>query len=110
MYNYLFTWDTPVFNGTPMGYHTAEIAFVFNNIQRMAQATGGGDEAQALADKMARAWTNFAKAGNPNGEGLPQWDAYTRENGNVMIFDNQVEVKQHHDAKLQRLLAPSMKF
>lgn len=76
MYNYLFTWDTPVFNGTPMSYYTAE----------------------------------FAKAGNPNGEGLPQWDAYTRENGNVMIFDNQVEVKQHHDAKLQRLLAPSMKF
>ncbi len=88
VYNYLFTWDTPVFNGTPMSYHTAEIAFVFNNIQKMAQATGGGDEAQALADKMARAWTNFAKAGNPNGEGLPQWDAYTRENGNVMIFDN----------------------
>ncbi|KOE63601.1 carboxylesterase/lipase family protein [Aggregatibacter actinomycetemcomitans] len=110
VYNYLFTWDTPVFNGTPMSYHTAEIAFVFNNIQKMAQATGGGDEAQALADKMARAWTNFAKAGNPNGEGLPQWDAYTRENGNVMIFDNKVEAKQHHDAKLQRLLAPSMKF
>nr|WP_269140018.1 carboxylesterase family protein [Aggregatibacter actinomycetemcomitans] len=110
VYNYLFTWDTLVFNGTPMSYHTAEIAFVFNNIQKMAQATGGGDEAQALADKMARAWTNFAKAGNPNGEGLPQWDAYTRENGNVMIFDNKVEAKQHHDAKLQRLLAPSMKF
>lgn len=110
VYNYLFTWDTPVFNGTPMSYHTAEIAFVFNNIQRMAQATGGGEEAQALADKMSRAWTNFAKTGNPNAEGLPQWNAYTRENGNVMIFDNKIETKQHHDAKLQRLLAPSMKF
>ncbi|MBN6081038.1 carboxylesterase/lipase family protein [Aggregatibacter actinomycetemcomitans] len=110
VYNYLFTWDTPVFNGIPMSYHTAEIAFVFNNIQRMAQATGGGEEAQVLADKMSRAWTNFAKTGNPNAEGLPQWDAYTRENGNVMIFDNKPEVKQHHDAKLQRLLAPGMKF
>ncbi len=110
VYQYLFTWDTPVFNGVPMSYHTAEIAFVFNNIERMAQATGGGKEAQALADKMSRAWTNFAKTGNPNADGLPQWDAYTRENGNVMIFDNQPEVKQHHDEKLQHLLAPNYNF
>ncbi len=110
VYQYLFTWDTPVFNSVPMSYHTAEIAFVFNNIERMAQATGGGKDAQVLADKMSRAWTNFAKTGNPNAEGLPQWDAYTRENGKVMIFDNQPEVKQHHDEKLQRLLAPNYKF
>lgn len=110
VYQYLFTWDTPVFNSVPMSYHTAEIAFVFNNIERMAQATGGGKEAQALADKMSRAWTNFAKTGNPNADGLPQWDAYTRENGKTMIFDNQPEVKSNHDEKLQRLLAPNYKF
>lgn len=110
VYNYIFSWDTPVFNSVPMSYHTSEIAFVFNNIERMAQATGGGKDAQALADKMSRAWTNFAKTGNPNAEGLPQWDAYTRENGKVMIFDNQPEVKQHHDEKLQRLLAPNYNF
>ncbi|WP_159991955.1 carboxylesterase/lipase family protein [Pelistega ratti] len=110
VYQYLFTWDTPVFNGVPMSYHTSEIAFVFNNTERMAQATGGGKEAKALAEKMSRAWTNFAKTGNPNAEGLPQWDAYTRENGKVMIFDNQPEVKSHHDEKLQHLLAPNYQF
>ena len=110
VYNYIFSWDTPVFNSVPMSYHTSEIAFVFNNIERMAQATGGGKDAQALADKMSRAWINFAKTGNPNAEGLPQWDAYTRENGKVMIFDNQPEVKPHHDEKLQRLLAPNYNF
>ncbi|MDG2954773.1 carboxylesterase family protein [Bisgaard Taxon 10/6] len=110
VYQYLFTWDTPVFNSVPMSYHTAEIAFVFNNIERMAQATGGGKDAQALADKMSRAWTNFAKTGNPNAEGLPQWDAYTRENGKVMIFNNESEVKANHDEKLQRLLAPNYNF
>lgn len=41
VYNYIFSWDTPVFNGVPMSYHTAEIAFVFNNIDKMEQATGG---------------------------------------------------------------------
>ena len=47
---------------------------------------------------------------NPNGEGLPQWDAYTPENGKTMIFDNQPEVKAHHDEKLQRLLARNLNF
>ncbi|KAA6210099.1 carboxylesterase/lipase family protein [Avibacterium paragallinarum] len=110
VYQYLFTWDTPVFNSVPMSYHTAEIAFVFNNIDRMKQATGGGAAAHALAAKMSRAWTNFAKTGNPNATGLPQWQPYTRENGNVMIFDNQPEVKQHHDKALMHLLAPNMKY
>lgn len=27
VYQYLFTWDTPVFNSVPMSYHTAEISF-----------------------------------------------------------------------------------
>lgn len=110
VYNYIFSWDTPVFNGVPMSYHTAEIAFVFNNIDKMEQATGGGKAARELAKKMSAAWTNFAKTGNPNGNDLPQWNAYTRENGNTMIFDNKIETKQHHDTKLQRLLAPNMKF
>jgi carboxylesterase type B len=51
VYNYIFSWDTPVFNGVPMSYHTAEIAFVFNNIDKMEQATGGGKEARELAKK-----------------------------------------------------------
>lgn len=59
---------------------------------------------------MSTAWTNFAKTGNPNGNDLPQWNAYTRENGNTMIFDNKIETKQHHDTKLQHLLSPGMKF
>ena len=29
-------------------------------------------------------WTNFAKYGHPNGEGVPEWPAFTRENPMVM--------------------------
>ncbi|ABR75439.1 carboxylesterase/lipase family protein [Actinobacillus succinogenes] len=110
VYNYLFSWDTPVFNGIPMSYHIAEIAFVFNNIDKMQQATGGGEQAQKLANTMSTAWANFAKTGNPNGKGLPQWDAYNRENGATMIFDNEVKQVQHHDEALLKLLAPNVKF
>ena len=65
-----------------------EIPFVFNNISRCEEMTGGGKVAYALADKMSSAWINFAKTGNPNAKGLPEWPAYTPQNGATMIFDN----------------------
>lgn len=110
VYNYLFTWDTPVMDGIPMSYHTSEIAFVFNNIDKAQKATGGTTQAYALADKMSRAWGNFAKTGNPNAQGLPKWTDYTPENGVTMIFDNQSEVRQHHDRALMKLLKPQAEF
>ena len=30
---------------------------------------------------------NFAKTGDPNGPGLPQWPAFTDQNQLVMVFD-----------------------
>lgn len=110
VYNYLFAWDTPVMDGIPMSFHTAEIAFVMNNIDKAQKATGGTKQAYALADKMSRAWGNFAKTGNPNAQGLPKWTAYTPKNGATMIFDNQSELRQHHDRALMQLLKPQAEF
>lgn len=62
--------------------------------------TGGGAEAQALAEKMSSAWLNFARTGNPNAEGLPQWEPFTAEGGATMFFNNTCEVKNNHDKEL----------
>ena len=104
VYTYVFSWETPVLGGFALAYHCAELPFVFNNIALSETSTGAGAEAFALAEKMSRAWVNFARTGDPNGEGLPKWDAFTPENGTAMIFDNECVAASHHDRELQALL------
>lgn len=100
VYMYMFAWESPVLDGMFRSTHCMEIPFAFNNAMVHASMTGGGAEAQALAEKMSGAWLNFARTGNPNAEGLPQWDAYTEEGGATMFFNNRCEVKHHHDKEL----------
>ncbi len=100
VYMYLFTWQSPVLDGKYKALHCMEIPFVFDNIQRSNQMTGGGADAQALADNVSQAWINFSRTGDPNAEGLPKWEPYTAENGTTMMLNTQSEVRQHPDQAL----------
>jgi len=40
-----------------------------------------------ISEAMATYWTNFAKYGNPNGEGVPEWPAFSDANPVVMYFN-----------------------
>jgi len=103
VYLYLFTWNSPVNDGIYKSMHCMELPFVFDNISRCEEMTGGGREAQALADKMSRAWIAFARTGNPNHKGLPNWPQYTAENGATMLFDNVSQVKNHPDREVLQI-------
>jgi para-nitrobenzyl esterase len=100
VYMYLFTWQSPVLDTAYKACHCMELPFMFNNIQRCEEMTGGGKQAYELADKMSEAWIHFAKTGNPQTSALPVWTAYNSENGATMIFDNVCQVKYHHDREL----------
>ena len=43
--------------------------------------------------------TKFAKNGNPNGEGLPTWNLYSKEKNNLIELGN--EVKEIQDPYLK---------
>lgn len=98
VYAYVFTWETPVMGGYAMAYHCSELPFVFNNIALSEMITGGGERAQKLADVMSKAWTDFARTGNPG------WEAYTPDKGAVMLFDDEPVLTYGHDRELMRLL------
>ncbi len=49
--------------------------------------TGGGAETDALAETMSKALLNFARTGNPNGAGVPDWPKYDLPGRVTMQWD-----------------------
>lgn len=90
-YVYHWEWITPVEGGRLGAPHTIEIPFVFDNLDVPTAdiITGRGEDRFAMADRASRAWTAFARTGNPNISGLPQWEPYSAERRAVMIFNNE---------------------
>jgi para-nitrobenzyl esterase len=70
--------------------HTSEVSYVFDNT--------GGDSSQfeeidrTVSGVMSDAWVRFAKTGNPNGAGLPQWPAYRSPDYRLLDFGDVVTV------------------
>ena len=66
-YNYLFTWESPAFDGVLGSCHALEIPFVFGTLKNEAvqSFSGGGEDAFALSGAIRQAWTSFAYTGVP---------------------------------------------
>ena len=104
VYNYLFAWEYPI-NGGITSFHCSELAFCFHalSVPQIKTATGGGAVAMALQDKVAQAWVNFAKTGNPSQPGL-EWKPYTKTDPQAMVFDTVSQSVSLRDDKLVSLL------
>lgn len=105
VYNYLFTWESPVLDGRFRSAHCLELPFVFNNVEKCREMTGLTKEAFQLGDRMSQAWINFARSGNPQYNRLPAWEAYLPANGNTLLLNATPQLVQHHDKKLLELAA-----
>lgn len=104
VYQYYFTWRSPVREGKLRSFHTVEIPFVFDNVDAAKSMTGSGKDRYELATRMSSAWVAFARTGDPNHAGLPKWAPYDNKRRATMIFNNECKVVDDPHGAEQRLL------
>jgi len=102
VYQYYFTWQSPMLEDAG-AWHTAELAFCFDNTKRCEQGTGNTPEAQTLAMKMATAWGNFARTGNPSQPGLT-WTPTDPTRCQTMVFDNHCRMVDDPEGEVRKIL------
>ena len=102
VFTYFFTWQSPMLEDAG-AWHTAELAFCFDNTKRCEQGTGNTPEAQKLAKTMAAAWANFARTGNPSHHGLT-WKPFEPERCPTMVFDNKCRMADDPEGEVRKIL------
>ncbi|MFY9153578.1 MAG: carboxylesterase family protein [Prolixibacteraceae bacterium] len=74
--------DSPRFGyGSP---HGQDVGYVFMNLDPSNPQTTKSD--LEISEAMGTYWTNFARYGDPNGQGVPHWPAFSDANPQVMYF------------------------
>jgi para-nitrobenzyl esterase len=95
---YFFAQNPPAPAGQPPfpAAHAAEVPYVFNNVGALPLFPDRSDPKLAamsapdlaVADRMSSYWTNFARSGDPNAEGLPLWQPHeARASDRAIILD-----------------------
>lgn len=106
VYKYYFTWQSPVRDGKLKSYHCIDIPFAFNNVEVSASMTGAGNDRYALADEISGAFAQFARTGDPNHSGIPQWSAFDARQRQTMVFDSNTRPESDpHGAERMALTA-----
>ncbi len=93
------------FNGIPS--HGTDMWYVFDFPERVrrygSQWPWDAYRDIAMIDDIQNYWVNFARTGNPNGAGLPQWPEFSRAAG-VMELGKTAKAEAWPDAAEHRLM------
>jgi len=83
VYRYFFELGSPgdAHHAVALGaFHSDDIEYVFGTLDSRAGAVWRAED-RKLSDEIGRYWTNFARSGDPNGDGVSKWPTYNAEGG-----------------------------
>ncbi|HMH11963.1 MAG TPA: carboxylesterase family protein [Edaphobacter sp.] len=109
-YAYVYAWRTPALDDRPGTFHAAEISFTFDNAELCDHYSAGDSGAFVLSRQMGRAWTSFARTGNPNHSGMPHWPSYTADTRATMYFDTPCAVRNDPEGNGLRIITNSSRL
>jgi para-nitrobenzyl esterase len=101
---YNFAWKSPVDGGKWGAPHTMDIPFAFDNTRIAAPMTGGGSDAQKVADQMSNTFIAFARTGDPNNKSIPHWPRFNLEHRATMIWDMPSRVEDDPRGEERKLM------
>lgn len=105
-YSYLFDQDLPV-NGGTVPWHCADVPYVFHNTG-MVPSTQEEGVTEKLEAQIFDSVIAFARTGNPNHAGIPEWPVSAPGEEQTMVFCKDTQVRCNYDAELIPLLAKHM--
>src|ERR1017187_4068088 len=103
-FEYIYAWRTPALEGRPGTFHSAEISMVFDNADKCVNYSGLTPEGLEMSTNMSSAWANFARTGNPNHSGIPNWPAFEKSKRSTMVFNTPCMIKDDPEGPGLRLL------
>jgi para-nitrobenzyl esterase len=84
-------------------FHTSEVPYVFGTLDKLKRPWTDVD--RKLSATVMGYWANFAATGDPNGEGLPRWPAFTPQQPVLLRLGERIEPREPLPAQRLELFA-----
>ena len=99
---YYYHFARPLPGDNAGAIHSAELFYVFQCMNNNWRPFTGED--YEMAHVLNAYWCNFARTGNPNGEGLPQWNTFDPAAPALLHIDGGIDMEPIDIAPWQKLL------
>lgn len=93
--------DAPALPPAPAALHATDIEYAMGNLSTNTMFPWTADD-YAVSEIFQQVYINFVKYGNPNGKGLPVWEAYNAGNGTPAVMLIDVNTRQVKDSAVNK--------